>query len=101
MNSCIESINEYIDSNTRLNDVSAVKNSNIYSTMVYKCYGTNWDNQLVNVYYVASTINGNLYSWNFEDKANEIIQLFYPGTTMTYSDIAAGQTGNGCEPVTL
>ena len=101
LNSCIESINEYIDSNTRLNDVSAVKNSNIYSTMVYKCYGTNWDNQLVNVYYVASTINGNLYSWNFEDKANEIIQLFYPGTTMTYSDIAAGQTGNGCEPVTL
>jgi iron complex transport system substrate-binding protein len=86
--SCIDAINEYTDTNTGLSDVSAVKNSNIYSTMVYKCYGTNWENQLVNAYYVASVMNGNLYSWNFEDKANEIIQLFYPGTTMTYSDIA-------------
>lgn len=101
LNSCIDTINEYIDTNTGLDDISAIENNNIYSTMVYKCYGTNWDNQLINVYYVASVMNGNLYSWNFEDKANEIIQLFYPGTTMTYSDIAAGQTGNGCNVVTL
>jgi iron complex transport system substrate-binding protein len=101
LSSCIGSINEYIDTNTGLSEVSAVKNDNVYSTMVYKCYGTNWDNQLVNVYYVASTMNGNLYSWNFEDKANEIIQLFYPDTTMTYADMAAGQTGNGCAKATL
>jgi len=101
LNTCVDSINEYIDANTGLEDVSAVENNNIYSTMVYKCYGTNWDNQLINVYYVASVMNGDLYSWTFEDKANEIIQLFYPGTTMTYSDIAAGQTGNGCSAVTL
>jgi iron complex transport system substrate-binding protein len=101
LNTCVASINEDINANTGLGDVSAVKNNNIYSTMVYKCYGTNWDNQLVNAYYVASVMNGGLYSWSFEDKANEVIQLFYPGTTMTYSDIAAGQTGNGCGPVTL
>jgi iron complex transport system substrate-binding protein len=99
--SCIDAINEYTDTNTGLSDVSAVKNSDIYSTMVYKCYGTNWENQLVNAYYVASVMNGNLYSWNFEDKANEIIQLFYPGTTMTYSDIATTQTGSGCSGITL
>ena len=101
LNTCVNSINEDINANTGLEDVSAVANNNIYSTMVYKCYGTNWDNQLINVYYVASVMNANLYSWNFQDKANEIIQLFYPGTTMTYSDIAAGQTGNGCSAVTL
>ena len=101
LSGCIDSINEYIDTNTGLEDVSAIANSNIYSTMVYKCYGTNWDNQLVNVYYVASVMNADLYSWTFEDKANEIIQLFYPGTTITYSDIAAGQTGNGCSAATL
>jgi len=101
LNTCVNSINEDINANTGLEDVTAVVNNNIYSTMVYKCYGTNWDNQLVNVYYVTSIMNGNQYSWNFEDKANEIIQLFYPGTTMTYSDIAAGQTGNGCSAVTL
>ena len=101
LSGAIDSINEYISTNTGLSDVSAVKNNNIYSTMVYKCYGTNWDNQLVNAYYVASIMNGELYSWNFEDKANEIIALFYPGTAMTYSDIADGQTGSGCSKVTL
>ena len=101
LSDCIDSINAFIDTNTGLDSVSAVINNNIYSTMIYKCYGTNWDNQLVNVYYIASTMNGNLYSWNFEDKANEIVQLFYPETTMTYLEIAAGQTGNGCIKVTL
>lgn len=101
LSDCIDSINVFIDSNTGLDQVSAIEEGNIYSTMVYKCYGTNWENQLINVYYVASIMNGDLYSWNFEDKANEIIQLFYPGTTVTYLDIADGQTGNGCSEVTL
>jgi iron complex transport system substrate-binding protein len=101
LSTCISTINEDIAANTGLGDVSAIVNNNLYSTMVYKCYGTNWDNQLVNVYYVASVMNGDLYSWTFEDKANEILQLFYPATTMTYSDIAAGQTGNGCSPASL
>lgn len=101
LSDCIESINGFIDSNTGLDKVSAMQNGNIYSTMVYKCYGTNWENQLTNVYYVASTMNGNLYSWNFEDKANEIIELFYPGTAVTYSNVVDGQTGSGCSKITL
>lgn len=101
LSGAIDSINEYINTNTGLSDVSAVKNNNIYSTMVYKCYGTNWDNQLVNAYYVASIMNGELYSWNFEDKANEVIELFYQDTAMTYSDIATGQSGSGCSKVNL
>ena len=101
LSGAVDSINDYISTNTGLSDVSAVKNNNIYSTMVYKCYGTNWDNQLVNAYYVASIMNGELYSWNFEDKANQIIELFYPGTAMTYSDIVAGQSGSGCSKVSL
>lgn len=101
LSDCINSINDYIDTNTGLDNVLAVKDGNIYSTMVYKCYGTNWENQLVNVYYVASIMNGSSYSWAFEDKANDIIDLFYPDTTMTYLEIADGQTGNGCSKVTL
>jgi iron complex transport system substrate-binding protein len=100
LTTCVNSINNDIAANTGLDNVSAIKNGNIYSTMVYKCYGTNWENQLVNAYYVASVINGNLYSWTFEDKANQVITLFYPDTTMTYADIATGQTGNGCGIVT-
>jgi iron complex transport system substrate-binding protein len=101
LSGAIDSINEYISTNTGLSDVSAVKNNEIYSTMIYKCYGTNWDNQLVNAYYVASIMNGELYSWNFEDKANQIIELFYPSTAMTYSDIVDGQSGSGCSKVSL
>ncbi len=97
----IGSINGYIDAMTGLENVSAVVNGQLYSTMIYKCYGTNWENQLMNVYYVASTVNGHLYSWNFEEKANEIIQLFYPGTTVDYSGIVDAQSGTGCAPVTL
>jgi len=101
LSNCIDSISEFIDTNAGLDQVAAVKNGNLYSTIVYKCYGTNWENQLINTYYVASTTNGDLHSWNFEDKANEIIQLFYKGTAFTYSDIADGQTGNGCSKVAL
>jgi iron complex transport system substrate-binding protein len=101
LSDCIASINGFLNSNTGLDKVIAVKDSNIYSTMIYKCYGTNWENQLINVYYVASILNVDLYSWNFEDKANEIIELFYPETALTYSDIAEVQTGNGCNKVTL
>ena len=101
LNSSIIAINDFIEASTGLDNVTAIKDNHLYSTMIYKCYGTNWENQLVNVYYVASIVNGHLYSWTFEDKANEILQLFYPGTTMTYSEIAAAQTGNGCSVVTL
>jgi iron complex transport system substrate-binding protein len=100
-NSCITAINGYIASNTGLEDVSAVKDGNLYSTMVYKCYGTNWDNQLINCYYVASVMNSNLYSWSFQDKANEVLHLFYPNTSMTYQDIAYAQTGDGCSKISL
>ncbi len=101
LSSCVESINGYIADNTGLDGVSAVKDGNIYSTMVYKCYGTNWDNQLINIYYVASIMNNDQHIWNFEDKANEILQLFYPETTMTSQDIAVVQSGSGCSKVTL
>ncbi len=97
----IASINGFINSSTGLNNVLAIKDNNIHSTMIYKCYGTNWENQLINAYYVASVMNAELHSWNFADKANQIIKLFYPGTSMTYSSIADGQTGNGCSKVTL
>lgn len=101
LSNIVDAINGYIDSETGLEDVSAVVEGNIYSTMIYKCYGTNWENQLINAYYIASVVNGQLYDWDFEDKANEIIQLFFPGTALTYSAIATTQSGAGCSGVTL
>ncbi|MCL1979336.1 MAG: ABC transporter substrate-binding protein [Methanomassiliicoccaceae archaeon] len=79
----------------------AVSNGEIYKTMVYKDWGTNWVNLLINVYYVASVVHVGDFDWTFEDKADEIIQLFYPGTDVTYSDLADAQTGGGCGKVLL
>jgi hypothetical protein len=81
--------------------IEAISKGEVYKTLVYKSWGTNWINQLINVYYVASVMHGDEFEWDFEDKANEIIQLFYPGTEITYSDIASAQSGGGCGKVPL
>ncbi|MDR1690341.1 MAG: ABC transporter substrate-binding protein [Candidatus Methanoplasma sp.] len=97
----LASAEKYIKDNARiLERVDAVSNGNVYKTMVYKSWGTNWINQLINVYFVASVIHPDVVG-NFNEKANEIIQLFYPGTTVTYSDIANAQMGGGCGKVSL
>ena len=93
---------DYINANkVSLSMVDAISNDNIYKVLVYKMWGTNWVNLLINVYYVASIVHDGEFSWTFDDKANEIIQLFYPGTSVTYSDLAAAQSGGGCGKVTL
>jgi iron complex transport system substrate-binding protein len=92
----------YIKANMKtVGMIDAVSNGEIYKTMVYKSWGTNWLNQLINIYYAAKIIHPGDFGWDFEYKANEIIQLFYPGTEVTYSDIANAQAGGGCGKVTL
>ncbi|MDR0509175.1 MAG: ABC transporter substrate-binding protein [Candidatus Methanoplasma sp.] len=92
-----ENVKKYIEDNKgTLQMIDAVTNKAIYKIMVYKNWGTNWVNQLINVYYVASIVHVGEFDWTFGDKANEIIQLFYPGTAVTYSDLANAQTGGGC-----
>lgn len=80
-------------------NINAIKNSGLHSTMVYKCYFNNWENQLVNAFYVADVLNGDLYTWDFETKADEVMELYYPGMDVTYAEIAAVQ--GGCSAVTL
>jgi len=95
-----DSVKSYIDSNKgTLQMIDAVTNKAVYKTMVYKNWGTNWVNQLINICYVASIVHVGEFDWAFEKKADDIIQLFYPGTKVTYSDLANAQTGGGCGPV--
>lgn len=92
----------YINANIgALSGIDAISSGEIHKVLVYKMWGTNWVNQLINVYYVASVVHSGGFGWDFENKANEIIQLFYPGTSVTYSDIANAQSGGGCGKVTL
>lgn len=58
--------------------VPAFSNQEVYSTFVYKYYGTNWEHQLVNVYAVGSTLYPELYSdFTIREKAEEIWALFF------------------------
>ncbi len=98
LTSCLKYIN---DNMGILSAVDAIADWNVHKTMVYKDWGTNWLNQLINVYYVASVVHSGELDWEFKDKADDIIQLFYPGTDVTYSDLANAQTGGGCGPVPL
>ena len=92
---------QYIKDNIgTLQQIDAISSGQVYKTMVYKDWGTNWVNQMINIYYVASVVHPDLFSQvTFEDYANQIIQLFYPGTHVTYSDLANAQSGGECRNV--
>jgi len=93
----LNGVEAYINDNKgTLQHIDAITNKSVYKTMIYKNWGTNWVNLMINVYYVASVVHPGEFDWTFEDKADEIIQLFYPGTKVTYSDLANAQTGGGC-----
>jgi len=58
--------------------IPAFKNYDVYTTFVYKYYGTNWENQLINVYFVGKVLYPDLYSdINIQQKATEIWDLFF------------------------
>jgi iron complex transport system substrate-binding protein len=67
--------------------VPAFKNRQVYTNLVYKYYGTNWENQLINVYYVGSVLYPNLYKdVSIKDKAEEIWRFFF-GTALDYASV--------------
>lgn len=68
--------------------VDAFRNRNVYTTLVYKYYGTNWENQIINIYYVGKVLYPELFSdVVIEGKAEEILQLFF-GVPVDYHEVA-------------
>lgn len=92
---------QYINDHTNtLKLIDAISDKKVYKTMVYKDWGTNWPNVLINIYYIASIVHPDLFSTeSFESYANEILQLFYPDSTISYETLAGYQSGGGCGPV--
>jgi len=70
-----------------------------YKLLVYKDWGTNWQNVLINTYYVSKVTTG--AAWDFEAKANAILDLFYPDSTVDYAGLVAKLTGGGCAKVSF
>ena len=73
--------------------VPAFMNQQVYSTLVYKYYGTNWENQLINAYFVGKVLYPDLYGdISVERKGEEIWQLFF-GRPLTYDQVVQAQKG--------
>jgi len=72
-----------------LGEISAIENSLVYSLLPYKYYNTNYEAEMINCFAVGKIIAPNVYDFDLEKKANEILQLFFPGTTMTLASYTA------------
>ncbi len=58
--------------------VQAFTNRDAYNTLVYKYYGTNWENQIINIYYAGKVMYPSHYSdTEITRKAEEIWELFF------------------------
>ncbi len=61
-----------------LEHVPAFQNHDVYNTLVYKYYGTNWENQLINTYYAGTVMYPEIYGdIDIARKAEEIWELFF------------------------
>ncbi len=75
-------------------EVPAISSGNIYSLYVEKYYGTNWESELMNAYYIGNIIDPSAFDCNATAKANQILSLFYPGSSITVDDLVEKQ-GSG------
>lgn len=77
--------------------VSAAADGKIYSNLVYKYYGTNWEMELINAYYIGSVIDPTVFDYSVEDKVNEILALFFPDSDIDYSSVCEKQGMTLCQ----
>ena len=84
-------VQEYIIENRDLLDskhpILAFITGDVYKTMVYKMWGTQWDNQLINCLYAAKILSPDHYEWEFEEKANQVFDILYGEGKYTYSQV--------------
>jgi len=71
--------------------VGAVANHSIYTTLVYKYYGTNWETELINAFYIGSILCPGIYDYDITEKANEILDLFFSGSGVTFQEVMEKQ----------
>lgn len=70
-------------------NVSAFADGEVYTTLVYKYYGTNWENQIINIYYVGSVLYPDVFAdVSPVEKAEEIWTLFFQ-VPLSYDEVLA------------
>lgn len=67
--------------------VPAFARRDVYTNLVYKYYGTNWENQLANVYFAGQVLYPEIFSdVNFRSQAEAIWRLFF-NVPLDYSTV--------------
>ncbi|MBN2859305.1 MAG: ABC transporter substrate-binding protein [Sphaerochaetaceae bacterium] len=80
--------------------VPAFSEREVYTTFVYKYYGTNWENQLINVYAVGKILYPEVFAdISIEGKAEEIWDLFFTADTDLDHDTVVKTQGAGVKRV--
>lgn len=72
-----------------LGSISAISGDRVYSLLPYKYYNTNYENELIDCFAVGKILAPGIYDFDLEKKANEILKLFFPDSTITLSSYAA------------
>lgn len=74
---------------SNLMSLPAVSQGKIYSTTFYKYYGTNWENQLINAFFIGSVVYPDHFTFS-EQKADQILKVFY-GDKLKYRALISEQ----------
>lgn len=88
---------DYRDNKEILSGAPAVSNNSdsdkrVFCLLSYKMYGTNWESELVNAYFIGKTINGDVYDYDLTEKVNAVYALFFPGSGLTLEKVQEKQT---------
>ena len=84
-----------------LGEIPAISNEKVYTLLPYKYYNTNYEAELIDCFAVGKIIAPDIYNFDLTEKANAIIQLFFPGTSMTLSSYSTAIShGIGLVPAT-
>jgi iron complex transport system substrate-binding protein len=81
----------FVQDGTGIENLTAFKNKDVYTNLIYKIYGTNWDNQLCNLYFIGKTVYPELYKdVDPQKKAEEIWKLFFQ-VDLSYDKVVNAQ----------
>ena len=91
-----QSKNKFLEDRATLTGLPAVDEDRIYSLYAYKFYGTNWETELMNAYYIGSLLHPEVYGnmAQAEININLVLDLFYPDHDLT-ADLLNEKQGPG------
>ena len=90
---CGASQSEFDQDLSTFSALPAVTDGNIHSLYSYKFYGTNWEAELMNAFYIGHLLHPEIYGDGTECRANvdSVLELFYPDQGIDAEKLASMQ----------